>query len=121
MSELVVADKIKNPNFQRGTPSAFYRSAPRPTQYNFNLVEANGSSAVVISANHFHLLVAEDIMANVIPLETDKPLTVEKIGWDDEEALAKLFNEIEEEDRQLANAGYNEYLLQLDELEQSVR
>jgi hypothetical protein len=120
MSEIAIADKIKHLDLQRGTPSAFYKSAPRQTHYNRNLVGAKGS-AVVISVRHLHLLVAEDIMANVIPSETPKPLTIEKIGWNDEEALAKLFNEIEEEDRQLANAGYDEYLLHLEELESSAR
>ncbi len=93
------------------------RRVPRPTRYNLNL--GKGTTAVVVSASYPHLLEGEDIMTTVALPESNKPL--EQISWDNEEALAALFNEIEEEDRQLANAGYNEYLSQLEGLEQSTR
>lgn len=41
----------------------------------------------------------------------------EKIGWNDENALRAAFAELEEEERELANAGMSDYAVALAEID----
>lgn len=45
----------------------------------------------------------------------------EKIGWDDEDALTQLFQEIEDEEIELANLGMNSYANSLIEFDNFAR
>jgi hypothetical protein len=72
-------------------------------------------------ANSFESAIFQTIVTSNKSLNQPDDEVIEKIGWEDENALAQLFQEIEDEEVELANYGVNTYADSLTQFDKYAR
>ncbi len=87
--------------------------------YSYDLAKSTSSPKKRVSI--LESAIFQTILASKKSLNQPDDEMMEKIGWEDENVLAQLFQEIEDEEVELANYGMNSYADSLTQFDKYVR